>query len=50
MKKERTVIPLGGKLGGTVGGKKIPVIAGPCSVESKNQIIEVAHAVKGAGA
>src|ERR1700760_4324374 len=46
VKKDRTVIPLGGKLGGTVGGKKIPVIAGPCSVESKQQIIDVAHQVK----
>ena len=32
------------------GGKFIPVIAGPCSVESRSQIIEVAHAVKEAGA
>ncbi len=50
VKKDRTIIPLGGTLGGTVGGKKIPVIAGPCSVESKAQIIDVAHAVKEAGA
>lgn len=32
------------------GGDFIPVIAGPCSVEGRNQIIEVAHAVKEAGA
>src|SRR6185295_5619092 len=32
------------------GGKFIPVIAGPCSVEGRNQVIEVAHAVKEAGA
>jgi 3-deoxy-7-phosphoheptulonate synthase len=32
------------------GGPFIPVIAGPCSVEGRTQIIEVAHAVKEAGA
>jgi 3-deoxy-7-phosphoheptulonate synthase len=42
-----TVVPLNGS---GVGGKKIPVIAGPCSVESREQIIEIAHAVKEAGA
>ena len=36
--------------GFTIGGKEIPIIAGPCSVESREQIIEVAHAVKEAGA
>ncbi|HZZ45158.1 MAG TPA: 3-deoxy-7-phosphoheptulonate synthase [Tepidisphaeraceae bacterium] len=50
MKKERTVIPLGGTLGGKVGGKKIAVIAGPCSVEDKGHLLEIAHAVKEAGA
>jgi 3-deoxy-7-phosphoheptulonate synthase len=50
VKKERTVVPLGGTLGGAVGGVKIPVIAGPCSVESKQQILEIAYAVKAAGA
>jgi 3-deoxy-7-phosphoheptulonate synthase len=48
VKKERSVIPIGG--GATIGGKKIGVIAGPCSVESKQQIIEIAHAMKEAGA
>ena len=33
-----------------IGGKKIQVIAGPCSVESQQQIIEVAQDVKAAGA
>ncbi|OAI45566.1 3-deoxy-7-phosphoheptulonate synthase [Planctomycetaceae bacterium SCGC AG-212-F19] len=33
-----------------VGGKKIGVIAGPCSVESKQQILDVAHIVREAGA
>ncbi len=33
-----------------VGGKKIQVIAGPCSVESQEQVTEVARDVKAAGA
>ena len=33
-----------------VGGQKLAVIAGPCSVESKEQIIQVAQDVKRAGA
>jgi 3-deoxy-7-phosphoheptulonate synthase len=33
-----------------VGGKKIGVIAGPCSVESRQQILEIASIVKEAGA
>jgi 3-deoxy-7-phosphoheptulonate synthase len=48
--KDRTIIPLGGKLGGRVGGKKVAVIAGPCSVEDRGHLLEVAHAVKEAGA
>ncbi len=32
------------------GGKNIPMIAGPCSVESEKQIVETAIAVKKAGA
>ena len=50
VKKERTVVPLGGKLGGSVGGTKVGVIAGPCSVEDRGRLLEVAHAVKEAGA
>jgi 3-deoxy-7-phosphoheptulonate synthase len=47
VKEEDTVIDVGGvKLGGTA----IAVMAGPCSVESKQQILEAAHAVKKAGA
>ncbi len=38
-------------LGGfTIGDKEIPIIAGPCSVESRTQVLEVAQAVKEAGA
>jgi 3-deoxy-7-phosphoheptulonate synthase len=34
----------------TVGGRQLAVIAGPCSVESRTQLLETAHAVKEAGA
>ena len=34
----------------TVGGEGIFIIAGPCSVESRSQMLETAHAVKEAGA
>ena len=43
-----SVIDLGG--GVTVGGSRLAVIAGPCSVESKEQIVGVARAVQAAGA
>jgi len=43
-----TVIELGG--GVSVGGNRLAVIAGPCSVESEAQIVEIARAVKGSGA
>jgi len=44
---ENSVFPLDGF---TVGSDEIAVIAGPCSVESRSQIIETAQAVKEAGA
>ena len=47
VKAEDTIIDVGGV---PLGGKAIVVIAGPCSVESRDQILEVAHAVKQAGA
>ena len=50
VKRERSLVSLGGKLGGSVGGTKVGVIAGPCSVESKSQIIDLAHALKEVGA
>jgi 3-deoxy-7-phosphoheptulonate synthase len=34
----------------TIGGEQLAVIAGPCSVESREQLLETAHAVKEAGA
>ena len=36
--------------GTTVGGPQLTLIAGPCSVESRGQLMEIAHAVKEAGA
>jgi 3-deoxy-7-phosphoheptulonate synthase len=47
VKKERTVIEV---LGLKVGNGHLGVIAGPCSVESREQILEVAHIAKEAGA
>jgi 3-deoxy-7-phosphoheptulonate synthase len=47
VKEEDTVIDLGGV---KLGGPEIVAMAGPCSVESKDQILEAAHAVKAAGA
>ena len=43
-----TVVDLGN--GALVGGEKLAVIAGPCSVESETQIVAVAQAVKASGA
>ncbi len=50
VKKDRTVVALLQKAAPRIGGKKVGVIAGPCSVESKKQLLEIAHAVKEAGA
>lgn len=36
--------------GVTIGGKRLVVMAGPCSVESREQVLEVAAKVKAAGA
>jgi 3-deoxy-7-phosphoheptulonate synthase len=33
-----------------IGGDRLPIVAGPCSVESEDQILETAKAVKEAGA
>jgi 3-deoxy-7-phosphoheptulonate synthase len=45
---ENTVVTLAP--GVRVGGSEVVVIAGPCSVESEEQIIAAAHAVRAAGA
>jgi 3-deoxy-7-phosphoheptulonate synthase len=42
-----TVVEAGGV---KIGGRHFAMIAGPCSVESREQIIEVARAVRDAGA
>ncbi|MEA3336550.1 MAG: 3-deoxy-7-phosphoheptulonate synthase [Chloroflexota bacterium] len=44
---EDTVISLNGV---QIGGKELAIIAGPCSVENRSQLLETAHAVKEAGA
>src|SRR5215472_9527832 len=46
VKEEDTVIDVEGL---KIGGPQIAVMAGPCSVESKEQILEAATAVKQAG-
>lgn len=46
---DNTVIELGAT-GVQIGGPEIVVMAGPCSVESRQQIVETAIAVKEAGA
>jgi 3-deoxy-7-phosphoheptulonate synthase len=54
VKKERTLVPLAASQArasaAQIGGRKVGVIAGPCSVESRGQLLETAHAVKEAGA
>lgn len=46
-KADNSVIPFNGF---TIGADEIGIIAGPCSVESRTQLLEVAHAVREAGA
>jgi 3-deoxy-7-phosphoheptulonate synthase len=46
VKRERTVVDA---LRLQVGAGRVGVIAGPCSVESREQILEIAHVVKEAG-
>ena len=48
VKKETSIVQISEKV--AIGDKDIVVIAGPCAVESEEQIIEVAVAVKKAGA
>ena len=47
-KKENTVIEL--PSGVKIGGKEIVVMAGPCAVESKENVLRIAKGVKKAGA
>ncbi|MCK4506933.1 MAG: 3-deoxy-7-phosphoheptulonate synthase [Desulfuromonadales bacterium] len=48
VKLERTTVVIAP--GVAVGGDRLVVMAGPCAVESEEQILETAHAVKAAGA
>lgn len=54
IKRERSVVPMlasGPNVErAKIGGKRVGIIAGPCSVESKTQLLEIAHAVKESGA
>ncbi|SHJ51283.1 3-deoxy-7-phosphoheptulonate synthase [Propionispora hippei] len=46
-KQEDTIIDVGGV---QIGGRQLTVMAGPCAVESREQLLESAHIVKAAGA
>ena len=47
MRPHNTLVPLNGD---RVGDRKVVIIAGPCAVESREQLLETAQAVKEAGA
>ena len=47
VKPDRSIVSVNGV---DIGGPEVVVIAGPCSVESREQLIETAHAIKRAGA
>lgn len=47
-RKEDSIIDVGGGI--KVGGKRLVVMAGPCSVENRSLLIEIAKKVKKAGA
>jgi 3-deoxy-7-phosphoheptulonate synthase len=47
VKPQRTIVRVGEV---EIGGDTVVVIAGPCSVESREQLLSTAHAVKKAGA
>ncbi len=49
VRKEKTQIPIGPEAF-PVGGTRVGIIAGPCAVESSEQIMQTARAVKAAGA
>lgn len=44
---EDSIIKIGNQ---TVGGKKLAIIGGPCSVESEEQVLSIAEDIKSAGA
>ncbi|MEO8349863.1 MAG: 3-deoxy-7-phosphoheptulonate synthase [Acidobacteriota bacterium] len=47
VKREDTVVSIGGV---AVGGPRVVVVAGPCAVESEEQALSIAHAVRASGA
>ena len=47
-KQENTIVSIGSGI--KVGGSEVAIIAGPCSVESEEQIVTAARMVKAAGA
>ncbi|MBS3733312.1 MAG: 3-deoxy-7-phosphoheptulonate synthase [Phycisphaerae bacterium] len=49
VKRERSQIAIG-PAGFPIGGRKVGIIAGPCAVESREQLLRAADAVKAAGA
>ena len=48
LRPEKTVVNVGGDA--TIGGDELAIIAGPCAVESREQVFAVAEAVKRSGA
>jgi 3-deoxy-7-phosphoheptulonate synthase len=48
IKKEKSIFTIDNKV--EIGGNSIVVIAGPCSIENEEQIVETAKAVRDAGA
>ena len=48
VRKERTQVRIG-PAGFPVGGEKLALIAGPCAVEGREQVLEIAERVKAAG-
>ena len=48
VKPEKSVVTIDNKV--HIGGQEVVVIAGPCSIESEEQIVETARAVQAAGA
>jgi len=47
LRQTRTVVDVGGV---RIGAEDLVVMAGPCSVESREQLLQTAHAVKASGA
>ncbi|MHB1454499.1 MAG: 3-deoxy-7-phosphoheptulonate synthase [Saccharofermentanales bacterium] len=45
---DNSIIPIGSGI--TVGGRKIAIAAGPCSIESEEQVMMIAESVKASGA